>query len=288
MITTQQTSGFSDSEKARSLSDDEDCDLFPSMDSNVVCVTRDSQLGMLVSGEQTASLQDHGYCRSARDQLEPLTRHKFKVLIAGWTRPLSDAVVSLEIHRLIIAFSPFHPFDDVIQLQSGGDSPVSFLLPKASASLSKLVIIESAVFELKQVPADTLEHVVKYLAHHRGKAPDPLPCPVRGVDLRQNVSDEWDATFMDAFDKKTIFEIILAANHMDIQSLLHLGTAKIAMLIKQMDQREINRIIEEEEQHRREHAQSHTADDEDENDGSADSDQDPDDGDLDVVDGVLR
>merc|ERR1712173_213905 len=52
---------------------------------------------------------------------------------------------------------------------------------------------------------------------------------------------------IDAFDKKTIFEIILAANYMDIKSLLHLGCAKIATLIKQLDQKEINRIIEEEE-----------------------------------------
>merc|ERR1712129_214694 len=49
----------------------------------------------------------------------------------------------------------------------------------------------------------------------------------------------------------TIFQIILAANYMDIGSLLHLGCAKIATLIKQLDQKEINRIIEEEEQYRR-------------------------------------
>merc|ERR1712129_257794 len=38
---------------------------------------------------------------------------------------------------------------------------------------------------------------------------------------------------------------------LDIPSLLHLGCAKIATLIKQLDQKEINRIIEEEEQYRR-------------------------------------
>merc|ERR1711983_576054 len=72
--------------------------------------------------------------------------------------------------------------------------------------------------------------------------------------MNQIVSDKWDATWIDAFDKKTIFEVILAANYMDIKSLLHLGCAKIATLIKQLDQKEINRIIEEEEKYRREHA----------------------------------
>lgn len=77
--------------------------------------------------------------------------------------------------------------------------------------------------------------------------------------MSQIVSDKWDATWIDAFDKKTIFEIILAANYMDIKSLLHLGCAKIATLIKQLDQKEINRIIEEEEKYRREHAQNSEA-----------------------------
>ena len=45
----------------------------------------------------------------------------------------------------------------------------------------------------------------------------------------------------------------------DIKSLLHLGCAKIATLIKQLDQKEINRIIEEEEKYRREHAQQDDA-----------------------------
>ena len=35
---------------------------------------------------------------------------------------------------------------------------------------------------------------------------------------------------------------------------MHLGCAKIATLIKQLDQKEINRIIEEEERYRRDHA----------------------------------
>merc|ERR1712039_508037 len=91
--------------------------------------------------------------------------------------------------------------------------------------------------------------------HHKGKEPDPLPCPVRSIHMSQICSDQWDASWIDSFEKKTIFEIILAANHMDIKSLVHLGSAKIATLIKQLDQTEISRIIEEEEQYRREQAQ---------------------------------
>merc|ERR1719411_1423236 len=151
--------------------------------------------------------------------------------------------------------------EEFLTLKSGGQQPQSFEISKKSAELSKFVTTilegdsEATSIEIRQVPAETLKHVIEYLQHHKGKEPEPLPCPVRSIHMAQIVSDKWDATWIDAFNKKIIFEIILAANYMDIKSLLHLGCAKIATLIKQLDQKEINRIIEEEEKYRREHAQ---------------------------------
>merc|ERR1719309_77245 len=162
--------------------------------------------------------------------------------------------------------------EEFLTLKSGGAVPESFEISKKSAELSKFVTTilegdsEATVIEIRQVPAETLKHVVDYLQHHKGKSPDPLPCPVRSIHMAQIVSDKWDATWIDAFDKKVIFEIILAANYMDIKSLLHLGCAKIATLIKQLDQKEINRIIEEEEKYRREHAQNEEAKEENKED----------------------
>merc|ERR1712212_538753 len=155
--------------------------------------------------------------------------------------------------------------DEILSLQSGGQKPQKFEISRKCAELSKFVttILEgdadATSIEIRQVPPATLKHVVDYLEHHNDKEPEPLPCPVRSIHMSQIVSDKWDASWIDAFDKKTIFEVILAANYMDIKSLLHLGCAKIATLIKQLDQKEINRIIEEEEKYRREHAQNDEA-----------------------------
>ena len=132
-----------------------------------------------------------------------------------------------------------------------------YLLPKNSIKLSKLLAAQidddTPSMEVSQVPSSTLEAVCMYLGHHKSVEPDPLPCPVRSIHMNQICSDPWDAQFIDGFTKKEIFEIILAANYMDIKCLLHLGSAKIATMIKQMDQGEINRIIEEEERYRRQH-----------------------------------
>ena len=46
--------------------------------------------------------------------------------------------------------------------------------------------------------------------------------------------DSWDADFIDKIgkDRQNLYDLILAANYMDIKGLLHLGCAKVASLIK--------------------------------------------------------
>eukprot|EP00486_Rosalina_sp_Unknown_P006690 CAMPEP_0201569618 /NCGR_PEP_ID=MMETSP0190_2-20130828/11406_1 /ASSEMBLY_ACC=CAM_ASM_000263 /TAXON_ID=37353 /ORGANISM="Rosalina sp." /LENGTH=295 /DNA_ID=CAMNT_0047992147 /DNA_START=40 /DNA_END=927 /DNA_ORIENTATION=- len=148
-----------------------------------------------------------------------------------------------------------------VKLQSGQEK---YLTTITNISLSTKLIsgLEESdtniiIVEEKQVPTMTLEQILTYLGHHNGVEPDPIPCPVRSIHMDQ-IASKWDAAWMDGFDKKTIFHIIQAANYLDIKCLVHLGCAKIATLIKQMDQKEINRIIEEEETYRRAHAGGNT------------------------------
>jgi len=102
--------------------------------------------------------------------------------------------------------------------------------------------------EIKKVQADILEMVVRYLEHHKGKIPAEIAKPIRSVKMEKIVEDEWDAKFINSLPKKTIFQVILAANYMDIKSLLHLGCAKIATLIKGKSPEEIKKILSEEDE----------------------------------------
>ena len=61
--------------------------------------------------------------------------------------------------------------------------------------------------------------------------------------MERIVDDRWDAQFIDSMSKKTIFQVILGANYMDLPSLLHLGCAKIATLIKGKSPEEIKNIL---------------------------------------------
>ena len=146
----------------------------------------------------------------------------------------------------------------LISGQTDKEAKKSFEITATQAKLAKLIqtMIQgdqtATEFPLPQVPPKTLENVVEYLEHHNGKKPEEIATPVRSVNMAQVVVDKWDADFIDKFEKKEIFDIILAANYLDINGLLHLGCAKIATLIKQLSQKEINEIIEAEEKYRRE------------------------------------
>merc|ERR1712098_923056 len=128
-----------------------------------------------------------------------------------------------------------------------------FKIPRQDAMMCNLVksIVEGDSdvdrIEIKKVQGDILELIVSYLKHHKGKVPQEIAKPIRSVKMEKIVEDEWDAKFINGLSKKTVFQIILGANYMDIKSLLHLGCAKIATLIKGKSPEEIKKILEDDE-----------------------------------------
>ena len=67
------------------------------------------------------------------------------------------------------------------------------------------------------------------------------PQPLKSVDLKE-VVPAWDAEFVDV-DQEMLFELILAANFMDVKPLLDLTCAKVATMIKNKQPEEIRRTF---------------------------------------------
>lgn len=103
-----------------------------------------------------------------------------------------------------------------------------------------------------------LRKVVEWCEHHRN---DPPPVPDDESDARKKSSEiaEWDQKFMQV-DQEMLFEIILAANYLDIKALLDVGCKTVANMIKGKTPEEIRKTFniqndftpEEEDQIRRE------------------------------------
>jgi len=81
--------------------------------------------------------------------------------------------------------------------------------------------------------------------HHKGVEPPIIEKPLRSKVMREVCKDSWDAEYIDAIgeDRQELYDLILAANYMDIKSLLHLGCAKVASLIKGQPLEKIKDIL---------------------------------------------
>jgi S-phase kinase-associated protein 1 len=103
-----------------------------------------------------------------------------------------------------------------------------------------------------------LKKVLEWCTHHKG---DPVTTTDDDSDSRKKSTDidEWDQKYMQV-DQEMLFEIILAANYLDIKPLLDIGCKTVANMIKGKSPEEIRKTFniqndftpEEEEQIRRE------------------------------------
>ena len=100
---------------------------------------------------------------------------------------------------------------------------------------------EAEEIPLPNVTAPVLEKVLAFCRHHQDAPMEEIEKPLRSEDMYQ-VVDAWDAKFVEV-EQEVLFEIILAANYMDIPSLLDLGTAKVASLIKGKTPEEIRQTF---------------------------------------------
>merc|ERR1711964_450627 len=148
--------------------------------------------------------------------------------------------------------------DDEFFLKSGGDEDsTTFTISKKAAFMCSMVKnlcegdntagTEKEPVEIKKVEGPILDLVVEYLKHHDGKVPAEIAKPIKSTKMEKVVEDAWDAEFINKQSKAVVFQIILGANYMDIKSLLHLGCAKIATLIKGKSPEEIKKILGDDE-----------------------------------------
>ena len=127
-----------------------------------------------------------------------------------------------------------------------------FEISKKYAKVSDLVVKsfesdkESNELPLPEVKTEILKLVIEYMKHHKGTEPPIVEKPLRSAVMKDVCKEEWDATFIDNIgntSRDQLFTLIETANYMNIQSLLHLGCAKVASLIKGKPKEEVMKIL---------------------------------------------
>jgi S-phase kinase-associated protein 1 len=92
---------------------------------------------------------------------------------------------------------------------------------------------------LPNVKSEILEKVIEYCRHYKESTPQEIEKPLKSAVLSE-VVPSWDANFVE-LEQEVLFELILAANYLDIKSLLDLTCAKVASMLKGKTAEEIRR-----------------------------------------------
>ena len=82
-----------------------------------------------------------------------------------------------------------------------------------------------------QVNKDIMEKVIEFCVHIGTAEPPQIDKPLTSTDLSQLGVDEWYINYI-SVDKNTLFEIVMAANYLNIPSLLELSSAAVAAQMK--------------------------------------------------------
>jgi len=129
----------------------------------------------------------------------------------------------------------------------------TFEVPRKHAYLSTLVKTsletdaDATEVPIPGVKGEILAKIVEYMNYHEGKDPGIPDKPLRSKIMKDVCPQHpWDADFIDAIgvQRQLLYDVILAANYMDMKSLLHLGCAKVASLIKGVPLNKIKNILD--------------------------------------------
>ena len=128
------------------------------------------------------------------------------------------------------------------------DEKSEMFISRSAALLSEVVKTmleedkEAKEIPLPNVNRKTLTVIIDYLEYHKSNAPAPIEKPLKSSNMQESVC-EWDYRFLSNLDLDSTFAIILAANYMDIKSLLELTCASIASKIKGKTPEQIREIF---------------------------------------------
>jgi S-phase kinase-associated protein 1 len=99
---------------------------------------------------------------------------------------------------------------------------------------------EEEVVPLPNVNAAILKKVIQWATHHKDDPPPPEDD--ENKEKRTDDITSWDADFLKV-DQGTLFELILAANYLDIKGLLDVTCKTVANMIKGKTPEEIRKTF---------------------------------------------
>ncbi|CAE7650176.1 sconC, partial [Symbiodinium sp. KB8] len=150
-----------------------------------------------------------------------------------------------EVETFSSANAPFSDEGDKVQLKSS-QGEIFEVEPEVAcmSTLVKNMVEDSGTDEeipLPNVKTAILSKVIDYCKYHKDNPPEEIQKPLKSTNLVERCGvSEWDNEYVN-IEQEVLFELILAANYLDIKSLLDLTCAKVASMIKGKNTEEIRK-----------------------------------------------
>mmetsp|Transcript_33442 Transcript_33442/g.66097 ORF Transcript_33442/g.66097 Transcript_33442/m.66097 type:complete len:169 (+) Transcript_33442:162-668(+) len=128
--------------------------------------------------------------------------------------------------------------ETTIKLLSSDDQ--TFETSLAAAKVSSLVSSaineeddESETIPLPLVTSKNLQKVIEFCEHYIADPMNDIDTPIQSSEM-SDIVQEWYSNFITPLkdDQRALFEIILAANYMEVSPLLELGCAACASMMR--------------------------------------------------------
>lgn len=119
--------------------------------------------------------------------------------------------------------------------QEGAQFTVRFDIATMSELVKTMFDTEQPEDEVQEMPlpnvkTSILSKVIEFLTHYKGESMTEIEKPLKSSNMNE-VVQEWYADFVNV-EQETLFELILAANFMDVKPLLELTCATVASMVK--------------------------------------------------------
>ena len=168
--------------------------------------------------------------------------------------------------------------DPIVKLLSNEDDV--YELPLSAARLSKMIETakdcdcagdsdsdedddDAAVIPIPKASSNCLARVVEFCKHHAEEPLNPIQTPLEGETLDAILGQQWYREYIgpDRTNQSLVFELVAAANFMEIQPLLDLACLRVSIDLQGKSTEEIRVMLnipkmtpEEEKKAREEHS----------------------------------
>ena len=105
--------------------------------------------------------------------------------------------------------------------------------------------VDNTVTEIKldKVDGETLEHIVEFMKHFEIEKFTEFPSPIYSNDFAYECKIQWYIDYTNTFSVQKLLEIMCGANYMEITPLINLIGLKIATLVKDKSQKDLEALF---------------------------------------------